>query len=160
MTSSRAGRRAVWQYQGRLLQGPPNTLQTLPDSDLGPILRLRRGQMLKVHFENQINEPSTIHWHGLSVPDEMDGHPRHAIEHGQSYTYEFPILNRAGTYWFHPHPHQRTGPQVYYGLAGLLIVSDDEELPWVCLPVNSTCRWSSRIASSTARTSSTMPPIR
>jgi blue copper oxidase len=99
----------------------------LLDSYLGPIWRLRRGQTLKVHFENQIDEPSTIHWHGLSVPDEMDGHPRHAIEHGQSYTYEFPILNRAGTYWFHPHPHQRTGPQAYYGLAGLLIVSDDEE---------------------------------
>jgi len=121
------GATRVWQYQGSLLQGPPSSLHTLPDSYLGPILRLRRGQTLKVHFENQINEPSIIHWHGLSVPDEMDGHPRHAIEHGQSYTYEFPILNRAGTYWFHPHPHQRTGPQAYYGLAGLLIVSDDEE---------------------------------
>lgn len=121
------GATRVWQYRGSLLQGPPASLQTLPDSYLGPILRLRRGQMLKVHFENQINEPSIIHWHGLSVPDEMDGHPRHAIEHGQSYTYEFPILNRAGTYWFHPHPHQRTGPQAYYGLTGLLIVSDDDE---------------------------------
>ena len=121
------GATRVWQYQGSLLQGPPSSLQTLPDSYLGPILRLRRGQMLKVHFENQINEPSIVHWHGLSVPDEMDGHPRHAIEHGQGFTYEFPILNRAGTYWFHPHPHQRTGPQAYYGLAGLLIVSDDDE---------------------------------
>ena len=121
------GETRVWQYQGSLLQGPPTSLQTLPDSYLGPILRLRRGQTLKVHFENQINEPSIIHWHGLSVPDEMDGHPRHAIEHGQSYTYEFPILNRAGTYWFHPHPHRRTGAQAYYGLAGLLIVSDDDE---------------------------------
>lgn len=121
------GETRVWQYQGSLLQGPPTSLQTLPDSYLGPVLRLRRGQTLRVHFENQINEPSIIHWHGLSVPDEMDGHPRHTIEHGQSYTYEFPILNRAGTYWFHPHPHQRTGPQAYYGLAGLLIVSDDEE---------------------------------
>jgi FtsP/CotA-like multicopper oxidase with cupredoxin domain len=121
------GATRAWQYQGSLLQGPPASLQTLPDSYLGPILRLRRGQTLKVHFDNQIDEPSTIHWHGLSVPDEMDGHPRHAIEHGQGYTYEFPILNRAGTYWFHPHPHQRTGPQAYYGLAGLLIVSDGEE---------------------------------
>jgi blue copper oxidase len=121
------GETRVWQYQGSLLQGPPNTLQTLPDSYLGPILRLRRGQILRVQFENLINEPSITHWHGLSVPDEMDGHPRHAIKHGERYTYEFPILNRAGTYWYHPHPHQRTGPQAYYGLAGLLIVSDDEE---------------------------------
>jgi blue copper oxidase len=58
------GETRVWQYQGSLLQGPPTSLQTLPDSYLGPILRLRRGQTLKVHFENQIDEPSTIHWHG------------------------------------------------------------------------------------------------
>ncbi|MEN4042084.1 MAG: multicopper oxidase domain-containing protein [Anaerolineaceae bacterium] len=121
------GETRVWQYQGSLLQGPPGSLQSLPDSYLGPILRLRRGQTLRVNFVNQIKEPSIIHWHGLSVPDDMDGHPRNAIDHGQTYTYEFPILNRAGTYWYHPHPHQRTGPQVYYGLAGLLIVSDDEE---------------------------------
>jgi blue copper oxidase len=121
------GETRVWQYQANLLQGPPASLQVLPGSYLGPILRLRRGQTLRVNFENQIKEPSSIHWHGLSVPDDMDGHPRHAIDHGQTYTYEFPILNRAGTYWFHPHPHQRTGPQAYYGLAGLLIVSDDEE---------------------------------
>jgi blue copper oxidase len=117
----------VWQYQGSLLQGQPASLQTLPESYLGSILRLRRGQTLRVQFENQINEPSIIHWHGLSVPEDMDGHPRRAIDHGKSYAYEFPLLNRAGTYWFHPHPHQRTGAQVYYGLAGLLIVSDDEE---------------------------------
>lgn len=121
------GATRVWQYQGSLLQGPPGSLQTLPDSYLGPIVRLRRGQVLRVQFENQINEPTIVHWHGLSVPDDMDGHPRYAIDQGQSYIYEFPILNRAGTYWFHPHPHQRTGPQAYYGLAGVLIVSDDEE---------------------------------
>lgn len=121
------GETRVWQYQANLLQGLPASLQVLPGSYLGPILRLRRGQTLRVNFENQIKEPSSIHWHGLRVPDEMDGHPRHAIEHSQTYTYEFPILNRAGTYWFHPHPHQRTGPQAYYGLAGVLIVSDDEE---------------------------------
>ncbi len=117
----------VWQYQGSLLQGPAPSLQTLANSHLGPILRLRRGQTLRVQFENQIHEPSNVHWHGLSVPEDMDGHPRHTIDQGQNYTYEFPILNRAGTYWFHPHPHQRTGAQAYYGLAGLLIISDDEE---------------------------------
>jgi FtsP/CotA-like multicopper oxidase with cupredoxin domain len=121
------GETRTWQYHANLLQGPSASLQTLPDSYLGPILRLRRGQTLRVKFENQINEPTVVHWHGLSVPDSMDGHPRHAIDHGKNFTYEFPILNHAGTYWFHPHPHQRTGAQAYYGLAGLLIVSDDEE---------------------------------
>ena len=45
----------------------------------------------------------------------------------REYVYEFEVLNRAGTYWYHPHPHMRAGAQVYQGLAGLLIVSDEEE---------------------------------
>lgn len=117
----------VWQYQGQVNQGAASSLQTIPDSYLGPILRLQRGQNLKLRFNNQIPDASIVHWHGLSVPDVMDGHPRFAIPQGQAYDYEYRIFNRAGTYWYHPHPHQRTGPQAYYGLAGLLIVSDDEE---------------------------------
>jgi len=117
----------VWQYQGQLSQGTASSLQTIPDSYLGPILRLVRGQNLKLRFNNQIPDASIVHWHGLSVPDTMDGHPRFVIPQGQAYDYEYRILNRAGTYWYHPHPHGRTGPQVSYGLAGLLIVSDDEE---------------------------------
>jgi FtsP/CotA-like multicopper oxidase with cupredoxin domain len=57
----------------------------------------------------------------------MDGHPRYVIAPGDSYIYEFEVRNRAGTYWYHPHPHGITGPQVYGGLAGLFLVSDDEE---------------------------------
>jgi FtsP/CotA-like multicopper oxidase with cupredoxin domain len=57
----------------------------------------------------------------------MDGHPRFMIPQGQRYVYEFEVLNRAGTYWYHPHHHTRTGPQVYNGLAGLLVVSDATE---------------------------------
>jgi FtsP/CotA-like multicopper oxidase with cupredoxin domain len=117
----------VWQYQGQVSQGTASSLQTIPDSYLGPILRLQRGQNLKLRFRNQIPDASIVHWHGLSVPDTMDGHPRFAVPQDQVYDYEYRILNRAGTYWYHPHPHGRTGPQVYYGLAGLLIVTDDEE---------------------------------
>jgi FtsP/CotA-like multicopper oxidase with cupredoxin domain len=102
-------------------------METLENSYLGPLLHLQRGQKIRVHFNNQIDEESIIPWHGLRVPDTADGHPRHAIHQGQSYDYEFSVLNRAGTYWYHPHPHGRTGPQTYYGLAGLLIVSDEEE---------------------------------
>jgi len=61
------------------------------------------------------------------VPADMDGHPRLVIPGGETYVYEFEIRNRAGTYWYHPHPHGLTGPQVYGGLAGLFLVSDDEE---------------------------------
>tara|TARA_R110002049_G_scaffold28324_3_gene97439 strand:- start:1848 stop:3074 length:1227 start_codon:yes stop_codon:yes gene_type:complete len=63
----------------------------------------------------------------MHVPEKDDGHPKDVIGNGETYIYEFEIMNRAGTYWFHPHPHGRTGPQVYNGLAGLFIVTDDEE---------------------------------
>ena len=116
----------VWRYQGNLIKGPLNTIQELPNSYLGPILHLQKGQLVRIHFINDLAEPSIIHWHGLHVPESADGHPRLAIDPGEEYIYDFIILDRAGTYWFHPHPHGRTGPQVYNGLAGLIIIHDEE----------------------------------
>ncbi len=117
----------VWRFTGRLLKGPADTLQTLPGSYLGPIIRLRRGQRVRVRFANQLAEDSIVHWHGLDVPEAADGHPRRVIGHGGEYVYEFEVTNRAGTYWYHPHPHMRTGAQIYAGLAGLLLVGDADE---------------------------------
>ena len=117
---------AVWRYEGKLLRGAPDSLEP-GGGYLGPTIRVRRGQRVRIEFTNDLPEPTTIHWHGLHVPDGMDGHPRHAVGPGQQFVYEFPVLNRAGTYWYHAHPHGRTGYQVYHGLAGLLLVSDEEE---------------------------------
>jgi len=118
---------AVWRFTGQLAKGPASTLQELPGSYLGPVIRLRRGQKVRVRFHNRLPEPSIVHWHGLDVPELADGHPRLAVGAGRDYIYEFEVTNRAGTYWYHPHPHMRTGAQVYQGLAGLLIVGDAEE---------------------------------
>jgi FtsP/CotA-like multicopper oxidase with cupredoxin domain len=117
----------VWSITGRVLQGPANTLENLPGSYLGPVIRLRRGQRVRVRFVNQLPEDSIVHWHGLDVPEAADGHPRRVIGRGREYVYDFEVTNRAGTYWYHPHPHMRTGAQVYHGLAGLLVVRDAEE---------------------------------
>ncbi len=117
----------VWRFTGRVLRGPANSLETNEGSYLGPVIRLRRGQRVRIRFRNRLNEPSIVHWHGLDVPDVADGHPRLAVEGGRDYVYDFEVINRAGTYWYHPHPHMRTGAQVYQGLAGLLLVSDAEE---------------------------------
>lgn len=117
----------VLQYTGRVLSGPPSVLEKIPGSYLGPIIRLSRGDRVRIRFRNEIGDPSIVHWHGLLVPEAADGHPRSAIASGAEYDYEFTVINRAGTYWYHPHPDTRTGPQVYRGLAGLLIVSDPEE---------------------------------
>jgi FtsP/CotA-like multicopper oxidase with cupredoxin domain len=117
----------VWRFTGRLLKGPADALRATLDSYLGPTIRVRRGQNVRIRFANGLDEPSIVHWHGLDVPSAMDGHPHRVIPGGAEYLYEFTVRNRAGTYWYHPHPHGRTGPQVYRGLAGLFVVTDDEE---------------------------------
>ena len=63
----------LWRFTGRLLKGPADTLQILPGSYLGPVIRLRRGQHVRVRFANQLGEDSIVHWHGLDVPESADG---------------------------------------------------------------------------------------
>jgi blue copper oxidase len=117
----------VWRYQPLVREGSAESVQVLSGSYLGPIFRVKKGQRVQIRLKNELPDPTIIHWHGLLIPEEMDGHPRYAIAPGESFEYDFQVINRAGMYWFHPHPHQLTAPQVYYGLAGLFIVSDDEE---------------------------------
>ncbi len=117
----------VWKYSAKLIRGPKNTIQELEGTYLGPVFRFKKGQKVRIIFYNNIPDKTIVHWHGLHVPQEADGHPRFVIRKGQKYVYEFEVKNRAGTYWFHPHPHGRTGPQVYMGMAGLLLVTDEEE---------------------------------
>ncbi|MCF7986403.1 MAG: multicopper oxidase domain-containing protein [Methylovulum sp.] len=117
----------VLQYSAKLLQGPKHTITDIPGSYLGPIIRLEKGQKVRVHLHNGLAEPTVTHWHGLHVPAEMDGHPLYTIDPGASLVYEFEVLNRASMAIYHPHPHENTAKQVYHGLAGALVVNDDEE---------------------------------
>ena len=95
---------------------------------LNPLLRVRTGAQLRVKLWNALEEPSIIHWHGLKVDSNNDGHPHYAVPGGATYDYTFTVSNRAATYWYHPHPHHLTGKQVYLGLAGFFIVEDDDEI--------------------------------
>lgn len=117
----------VWRYGARLLRGDPGALQTTDDALMGPVIRVRRGQRVRIELLNKLPESTVIHWHGLHVPEDMDGHPRFAIGPGERYVYAFTVNNRAGSYWFHAHPHGRTGKQVYFGLSGLFLVGDEED---------------------------------
>ena len=105
----------VWAYNG-----------TVP----GPTIRVRLGDTLRVKFTNQLPQETTIHWHGVRVPNNMDGVP-HAtqppVAPGGSFTYEFTPKD-AGTFWFHP--HVRSSEQVERGLYGLLIVEDKQPPPF------------------------------
>jgi FtsP/CotA-like multicopper oxidase with cupredoxin domain len=117
----------VYKYFGTVLKGPANSLADIPGTYLGPIFRFQRGQKVRIHFRNELDEPCITHWHGMHVPHISDGHPMYAIDKGETWVYEFEVDNRAGTYFYHPHTHGETGKQVYMGLSGMILVEDEEE---------------------------------
>ncbi len=117
---------AIYTYRSELIKGESTSLQQIPNSYLGPIIRVKPNQKIRIRYNNELPDESIIHWHGLHVPQEMDGHPRYAINNGEQFVYEFVVNNRPGTYWFHPHPHGITGYQVYKGLAGMFIIEDNQ----------------------------------
>jgi len=102
----------VWTYNG-----------LLP----GPLIRVPKGDRLIVHLQNQLPEATTIHWHGIRLPNEMDGVPdvtQPAVEPGGSFDYDF-VVPDAGTYWYHPHVD--SAAEVGYGMYGPIIVTDPDE---------------------------------
>lgn len=94
---------------------------------MNPLLRIHAGDVLDMTLRNQLGEDTTIHWHGLLVDEKNDGSGMSPVRHGERYVYRFPVRNRAAMYWYHPHPHDRTGAQIHRGMAGVLMVDDDEE---------------------------------
>jgi suppressor of ftsI len=117
----------VWKYEGKLLKGPEGCIAQLPGTHLGAVFILERGQKVRFYFKNDLPEANIIHWHGLHVPQNMDGHPMYSAAPGSGYVYEFQVDNPAGTYMYHAHTHDKTAQHVYKGLAGLIIVTDPEE---------------------------------
>ena len=120
--------------------GPP-----YPDTDVwcfggkvpGPEIRLRQGEQLRVHVDNRLAQDTTVHWHGMRVPNPMDGVPdltQKSIDPGAGFDYAFTVPD-AGTYWYHPHAHG--AEQVGRGLYGPLIVDEtdppevDRDIVWM-----------------------------
>ncbi|MEQ8249578.1 MAG: multicopper oxidase domain-containing protein [Alphaproteobacteria bacterium] len=93
---------------------------------LGPTLKMRAGELVRMNVTNRIGEPSTIHWHGFHLPARADGGPHQVIRDGETWSPQFVVKQRAAMFWYHSHMVPRTGPQVYHGLAGLIYVDDDE----------------------------------
>ena len=94
---------------------------------LGPTLLLVRGQAVTINVTNHLPDLTTTHWHGLHVSPENDGGPHSRIYPDSTWSPSFTVMNRAGTYWYHPHGIGLTDYQVSKGLAGLIIVQDAQE---------------------------------
>ncbi|MDX1605367.1 MAG: multicopper oxidase domain-containing protein, partial [Candidatus Competibacterales bacterium] len=112
----------IWGYDGR---AP------------GPELRVRQGEPLQVRVENTLDQPTSVHWHGIRLPNAMDGVAgltQAPIRPGEGFTYAFTPPD-AGTYWYHSHVDG--AEQIGRGLAGALIVEEaepspvDRDLTWV-----------------------------
>ncbi|HEX6303593.1 MAG TPA: multicopper oxidase domain-containing protein [Anaerolineales bacterium] len=117
----------AWSYEGQLLGGTGVSLQSIPGSYLGPVLRVQSGTKVRMFLHNNLAEDTVLHPHGLRVPEDCDGQPMQAIGPGQTKVYEFQVIDPAGPHWFHPHPHMRTAEQVLMGLAGLFHVWDEDD---------------------------------
>jgi len=92
-----------------------------------PVFRVTKGQQVEATMANELDEETIIHWHGLEIDSVNDGHPNNAVPAGASYNYNYPILNRGATYWYHPHPDKLVGEQAYFGLGGFYIVEDEND---------------------------------
>lgn len=122
IVGGRQPKTGVWSYNA-----------TVP----GPEIRVRQGERLRVTVENGLSEETTVHWHGMRVPNPMDGVShltQQPIGSGGTFVYEFDAVD-AGTFWYHP--HQRGFEQVGRGLYGPLIVEEpdpirvDRDVTWV-----------------------------
>jgi len=94
---------------------------------LNPTLLARPGDEIKLRMVNRLKQPTIIHWHGLTNDERNDGFGNYQVDPGKGFDYAFTVRDRAANYWYHPHPHDIAGEQAYKGLAGLLIVKDDDE---------------------------------
>lgn len=110
----------------RFGDAPPTEVWTYNGSVPGPLIEANVGDRLIVDFQNDLPEATTIHWHGVRVPNSMDGVALmdNAVPAGGSFRYEF-TLKDSGLYWFHP--HVRSAIQVQKGLYGLIRVRGANE---------------------------------
>jgi len=104
-----------------------NTSAYNNNSILGPTLIFNKGTTVQMHVKNDLIDTTTVHWHGMHLPALMDGGPHQVIAPGIQWNPTWVVKNNAATYWYHPHLHMKTSQQLIQGLAGLIIVRDNNE---------------------------------
>ena len=115
----------VQQGTSSFFNGLTTTTKGYNGSYLGPVIKVKRGQDVNMHVKNDLDEATSVHWHGLEVPGTEDGGPHQVISPGSWWNPSFTIDQPASTLWFHPHVIGTTATQVYEGLAGLIIIEDE-----------------------------------
>ncbi|WP_434740619.1 multicopper oxidase family protein [Micromonospora sp. SH-82] len=108
-------------------RGSPTPTWGIDGPHLAPTIRAARGERVEVRVTNDLDEASTLHWHGMHLPAEMDGGPHQMIAPGETWAPGWVVDQPAATLWYHPHPHGTTADHVYRGLAGMFILDDEDE---------------------------------
>lgn len=106
--------------------GPKSQLWSYNGATPGPEIKVKQGEKIKVRFKNELDEPTSIHWHGIRIENAMDGVSgltQQAVQTSETFIYEFTVPD-AGTYWYHA--HNKSWNQVARGLYGSLIVEEAE----------------------------------
>jgi len=101
-----------------------NTYAFNEQTFLGPTILLENGDNVSLNYTNNLDEPTTVHGHGMHVPADMDGAAHQPIAVGATWSAKYTVNQEACTNWYHPHYMGKTAEHVYMGLAGLIIIED------------------------------------
>ncbi|MFD6140761.1 multicopper oxidase family protein [Promicromonospora sp. NPDC060271] len=109
--------------------GPATRTWGVNGSYLGPTIRARRGERVRLAVHNGLDQETSLHWHGMHLPAAMDGGPHQPVTPGATWEPTWTVDQRAATLWYHPHVHGATADHTYRGLTGLFIVDDETDTP-------------------------------
>ena len=116
----------VVESEHSFFEGVKTKTYAIDGTYLGPTLLLKNGDDVSLNYTNKLSEETTMHGHGMHVPGEMDGTAHQAIAVGSTWSAKYTVNQRACMNWYHPHYMHKTAPHVYQGLAGCIIIEDDE----------------------------------
>ena len=111
----------------QFLPGQQTITEAINGNWWGPTLFFNKGDTVHLNVINHLQDSATIHWHGIHLPAMMDGGPHQPIAPMTTWSPYYKVMNKAATYWYHPHLHMMTEEQVIRGMGGLIIVRDSIE---------------------------------
>jgi spore coat protein A len=113
--------------QAQILPGKTTTIWGYNGVSPGPTIMAHRDRPLVVHHVNRVGVPTTTHTHGLDVEARSDGHALDLVQPGSERQHNFPNIQPSATLWYHDHAIDNTGRNVYMGLSGFYLITDDHE---------------------------------
>ena len=116
----------VKEAQHTFFEGIKTDTYAINSTYLGPTLLMQNGDNVSINYTNHLREEITMHGHGMHVPPSMDGTAHQPFSPNTTWSAKYTVKQKACTNWYHPHTMDKTAEHVYMGLAGLIIIEDEE----------------------------------